>query len=75
MPGSDAGTGGTAEVLRGLGDSGNGHTRRCRVVKRGGRGASGETLQLEVAARVKDVEWFSGHARLALGLWPANVLT
>jgi hypothetical protein len=46
------------EVLCRLEDPGDGHTRLRGVVDRGGRGAPGEALQLEVAARVEDVKWF-----------------
>ena len=44
------------EVLRSLEDPGDGDTRFRGVVDRGGRGAPGEALQLEVTARVENVE-------------------
>ena len=44
------------EVLCSLEDPRDGDTRLRGVVDRGGRGAPGEALQLEVPARVEDVE-------------------
>jgi len=54
------------EVLCCLEDPRNGYAGLRGIVERGGRGAPGEALQLEVPARVEDVECFGAH-RVAVG--------
>src|ERR1035437_8341517 len=49
------------EVLRSLEDPRDGYTGLRGVVDRGGRSAPGEALQLEVPARIEDVEGFRCH--------------
>jgi len=48
------------EILGSLEDPGDRHTRGGGIVNRGRRGAPGEALQLEIAARVEHVEG-AGH--------------
>ncbi len=49
------------EVLCGLEDAGDGHTCRGRIVDRGGRGATSESLQLKVAAWIENTKRFRRH--------------
>lgn len=55
------------EVFRSLEDARDGDPGLRGVMDRSGRGAAGEALQLEVAARVEDVERFDRHCGAAEG--------
>jgi hypothetical protein len=49
------------EVFCGLKDAGDGHACRGSIVERGRRAATGEALQLEVAAGIEKAKRFSSH--------------